>query len=474
MRFPPTGWRPRGLAGWRPGRRAMAGIAAAGAMQLSAVAAGLPSLAHPSGAVAAAGQTTYQTATAHACSTSFTVNFLRPTTPGTLLVLVASINSGNGNSSISSGWASVGGNYAPGFLYNLITYMYFDNPGGLTSVALTHPNGACESLTFVEFSASTVGGTYDTSATIRNAYGSSVSGMGANTGAMTQTRELVIWATGQSANPEAYVPGSGMTPAGSDGVSNGIGVSSEIEFAVAPNPSGFNASSSWSSSAPAVATITTLAVTWPSGVTPPGNPSDSCYAGTTAVDGFVDGTYLKLRAQQVNAQTELVCLRIDNGAGVNFGGALQITTSGTLPGAPSADGNLAPCTQSGNLDSPPLPNPLFSNTTFFPVFTNLVASEFRSNGEVDVCVSATAASTTVAQHLYLPLPNAGNVVNAVQLLPDPAGTSVPLPTPAYAGNPSATCENGGGSALVNADIAGTQTWLYTLQERPTKKVRPTS
>jgi len=468
MSFPRIHGRPRALT-YRRRRRAMFGIAVAGAMQLSAVVAGLPSLAHPSGAMAAAGQTTYQTTTAHTCGTTFTINFLRPTTPGTLLVLVASISSGNGDYGISAGWAGVGGNYAPGFLYNLITYMYFDNPGGLTSVSLSTPSpGSCQSFTFVEFSASTVGGTYDTTATIQNGYGSSVSGMAANTGAMTQARELVIWATGQNANPEAYVPGSGMTPAASDGVSNGVGVSSEIEFAVAPNPSGFVASSSWSSSAPAVATITTLAVTWPTGVTPPGNPSDSCYAGTAAVDGFVGGTYIKLRAQQLNPQTELVCARLDNGQGVNFGGALQITTSGTLPGAPSSDGNLAACTQSGNLDSPPLPSPLFSNTTFFPVFTNLVASEFRNNGEVDVCVSATAASTTVAQHLYLPLPNAGNVVNAVQFLPDPAGTGVPVPTPAFGGNPSATCENGGGSALVNANLAGTQAWLYTLQERPTK------
>jgi hypothetical protein len=141
--------------------------------------------------------------------------------------------------------------------------MYANNPGGLTSVTVGHPYGACQAVSFVEFSATATTGTYDTTAVRTNAYATPVTSMSGSTGALAQPGELVIWATGQYTNPESYVPGSNMAPAASNGTPNGTGVSSEIEFATAPSKSSFTASSSWSAAAGAVATITTIPVSWP-------------------------------------------------------------------------------------------------------------------------------------------------------------------------------------------------------------------
>src|SRR5437867_5417225 len=298
-------------------RRVMAAIVVSCAVQLLGLAAGPRSPLAPTAASAA----TFinQTATKSACANSFTFTFPRPTSPGTLLVLVSAINSGNGNGVSSPGWNFVTGTYGPGYLFNVETWMYFSNPGGLTSVTVTQSDGNCEALTFVEFSASAATGAPDTAGNVVNSYGVPTSSLSGSTGTMQQAGELVIWGTGQGANPEAYSPGTAMTMADNDGAANGTGVSSEIEYAIAPTTGSFTASSSWTAAAAAVGTIVSVPVTLLNSA-PTSYPSDLCTAGTTAIDGWVGGVYVRLRAQQPNTQTEWVCLRVDAGLGASFGG----------------------------------------------------------------------------------------------------------------------------------------------------------
>src|SRR5438094_1581164 len=81
----------------------------------------------------------------------------------------------------------------------------------------------------------------------------------------------------------------------------------------------------------------------PIGVNAIGFPSSDCSSNVVA-DGYAGSTYVKLRADQPDPSDLWVCLRADNGGGLNAGGKFVISTPGaSLPALPTVDGNWQAC-----------------------------------------------------------------------------------------------------------------------------------
>src|SRR5688500_1517883 len=164
--------------------------------------------------------------------------------------------------------------------------------------------------------------------------------------------------------------------------------------------------------------------------------STSCTSPTaTVADGFAGGTYVKLRAQQSSGDT-LVCVRLDNGTSVRFGGALRITGASADAPAPAVDESSSACsTTTGN--TAPGPHPLLKAAVGEPA-TPIEVDTYAKGRDAWVCVTAGSVKRRVA----IRLPNL--VVPSVAWYQDaaPPAPSPEAPTPGY---PSSGCQNVNGN-----------------------------
>jgi hypothetical protein len=200
-----------------------------------------------------------------------------------------------------------------------------------------------------------------------------------------------------------------------------------------------------------IATSNILSVTW--------QPyySDRCTAPLlTVVDGWVAGTYARVRVQQ-NGGSTVVCYRVDQG-GTLDGGQIVVNPGAATVGLPSTDANDTACaTSSGN--QVPGPHPLLSAST---PSGNVVLDSYVTTGSPSAWICVTAGP--VHQRILVPVSASGTPVVANNV--DPIAQQPPAPDAGPAGYPSSSCVAGGGSAAtqyVAATAGATHEWLSVWQ-----------
>jgi hypothetical protein len=188
--------------------------------------------------------------------------------------------------------------------------------------------------------------------------------------------------------------------------------------------------------------------------------SDTCTssAAKTVFDGFAGSTYAKLIADQPSSQDTAVCYRVDQGAS-QPGGRLDVLVSASAP-PPTVDNNYKACsTTAGNTF--PGTHPLFSNTLLG--FTDMVDAYTDVSGDVWLCAQA---DPVLGERVLAKEPSVG-ALPSNSLDSPPVGP--PVPTAGPVGVPSTTCQNGAGNVqALDANIGGTQVWLYGWKESSTK------
>jgi hypothetical protein len=201
----------------------------------------------------------------------------------------------------------------------------------------------------------------------------------------------------------------------------------------------------------------------PTGVVVPADSgvfSDTCTSPTakTIFDGFVESTYARLVTDQPSSPQALwVCFRVQRDA-LQSAGRLEIPAGGSAP-IPTTDTNYSTCsTAPGN--AIPGSHPMFSQTV--AGLTQSIDSYASAGGDVWLCLRADPVGTRVVTKQ----PSGGGTP-AVRLDSPPTGP--PPPTPGPAGEPSTTCQNGSGNVrALNANLGGSQVWLYGWQESASK------
>jgi photosystem II stability/assembly factor-like uncharacterized protein len=181
-------------------------------------------------------------------------------------------------------------------------------------------------------------------------------------------------------------------------------------------------------------------------------PSDQCTSPTlSVVDGYVGGVYVRLLAQQLDASTTWICVRIDNGTALNDGARVVVRSPSAGVGIPSADNNASACSATpGN--AVPGPHPLLSATVGDPnnppSFSVMLDTYSNSSGAAWLCLVAGSVQERIV--ITPPLTPGLPAVNVVQ---DPAGVHSP-PPPQGGTYPSSTCQYGlGGTNTQLADLS---------------------
>ena len=200
-----------------------------------------------------------------------------------------------------------------------------------------------------------------------------------------------------------------------------------------------------------IATSNTVSVTW--------QPyySDQCTAPLlTVVDGWVAGTYARVRVQQ-NGGSTVVCYRVDQGGNLN-GGQIVVTPNAATVGLPTTDANDTACSSaSGN--QVPGPHPLLAAST---PFGNLLLDTYLTTGSPAAWICVTAGP--VHQRILVPVSASG--VPAITVNNDPIAQQPPAPDAGPAGYPSSSCvASGGGGAVqyLDATVGTTHEWLSAWQ-----------
>jgi hypothetical protein len=188
-----------------------------------------------------------------------------------------------------------------------------------------------------------------------------------------------------------------------------------------------------------------------------GDWSSSCSSPSGMVaDGYMGGTYVKLRAQPAGDGTPnrtWVCYRASNSQAGDVGGRLDIDGTSASVGVPMHDDSYETCGLSGTTW---LSGGLAGN--------DIVVSSYSPNGATWVCVQAGSAG----QRVIVPA-SAGATPNVTSHIDQPVP---PLPTPVADPYPSGTCQTAGGSdAQRAANIDGPNglhLWAYTWQPSSSK------
>jgi Glycine rich protein len=184
-----------------------------------------------------------------------------------------------------------------------------------------------------------------------------------------------------------------------------------------------------------------------------GTPSNDCNGlGTSVVDGFLDGVYVRLRTapDPVDPTNTWVCVAVDNGT-THVGGKLVVDA--TAPGPVEVDDFQGTC------DGDPGSRLLNEDGAVGPIPFDIDIN--NPAGQVWLCLSVN--NGTVAKRVVVSEVLPSNV----SFLADPATPYPYAEAPAPVGQPSSTCQNattGSRTRLVNADVATSHLWLYTLAE----------
>jgi hypothetical protein len=179
-------------------------------------------------------------------------------------------------------------------------------------------------------------------------------------------------------------------------------------------------------------------------------------------DGFVGSSYAKLITDQPNTQTNSVCFRVDQGTTFEPGGRLDVPVSASAPAITTDTSYNACSTTPGN--TIPGSHPMFS-TSGPPLGTDMIDSYADGNGNAWLCLEADPA---VGSRVKI---NQGSAGGPPTLNQDSPPVGAPSPAPGPTGQPSTTCQNGSNPdpvQAIDANIAGTQVWLYGWKESPTK------
>ena len=198
-------------------------------------------------------------------------------------------------------------------------------------------------------------------------------------------------------------------------------------------------------------------------------PSDDCTSGVVA-DGFASTTYVKLRAQQVDARTAWLCVRVDNGSTIGVGGKLVVSApDGGLPQLPTSDDNGGSCkTEPGNVYPGPRSIPGSIGDPADPsTYVAFETSFYQNAGETWACIAVTSAEGNHSKRVRVAFPGVPAVPTAA-FLPDLTASHPGSPTPDDA-LPSSTCQAAANPVrLADMRATTTNTWLYAWQETPTR------
>ncbi len=184
--------------------------------------------------------------------------------------------------------------------------------------------------------------------------------------------------------------------------------------------------------------------------------SDSCSDDATVADGFGGGTYVKLRAEQVDPDTTWICLRA-TGASQNFGGRVEITgaAAGQLP---THDEDSPACVENAEDNAVPGNHPVRSGTVGpnqTPFMVDVLA--MRDGSAAWLCVQV----GNVHKRLIVPLE--GPTPPTVRIFSDAPPVPNPAPEHPPAGYPSGGCQDGAGgehASFMNAElVSGAHVWL---------------
>jgi sugar lactone lactonase YvrE len=187
--------------------------------------------------------------------------------------------------------------------------------------------------------------------------------------------------------------------------------------------------------------------------------SDACdAAGSNILTGFVDGAYVKLKTAPGGTNTTWVCLAAE-AAGQHVGGKLALNVS--VPGLSVAGVDLdaasvAACSTNAN-------NVRVGSGTIAgqPWWIDVTPSPVGSTDSAWICVRLTnsvGARIRLAPGVSIGLPS---------FTPDPTTPHVPpytenaWPAP---GQPSAACQAGGGTRLVNVTVGSTPVAVYAWEQ----------
>lgn len=195
--------------------------------------------------------------------------------------------------------------------------------------------------------------------------------------------------------------------------------------------------------------------------------SEECGPGSTVVnDGYVNGTYVRLRYRKVDADTYWVCWRVDNSGSVRNGGRFVVDEA-AVTGTPSTSADADYCsTTSGNLLPPASVIRGTIGDPADPTFFSYGADGYVSAGKAAICLQAgDVDGRFFGYRVLIPVP--ALTTPGARIVQDSAGTYRPSPVdqPAY---PSGDCQVPGATELVNSTVTTGNVWLATWQESATR------
>ena len=185
--------------------------------------------------------------------------------------------------------------------------------------------------------------------------------------------------------------------------------------------------------------------------------SDQCTSPLlTVVDGWVGGTYARVRVQQ-NGTDTVVCYRLDQGTTLQ-GGQIVVSPGAVTVGLPTTDTNDTACS-SATGNAVPQPHPLVAAST---PLGDVRLDTYASTGTPAAWICVTAGPL----HERILVPVSAGGVPGVAVNSDPIAQPAPAPDAGPAGDPSSTCvANGGSSAAqyIDATVGVTHEWLSVWQ-----------
>jgi hypothetical protein len=184
--------------------------------------------------------------------------------------------------------------------------------------------------------------------------------------------------------------------------------------------------------------------------------SESCTSPSgTVIDGYLGGTYVKLRTQPspTDPSTTWICFRAAATSTLDEGGRVDVTSPSVAPQLPTIDDNFQSCsTTAGNLV--PGPHPLLAgqiSDASHPPYIPYSLDTYAAGGSAWVCVLAGYQKRVIV--------NTGGVSPpSVMFTPD-VPSAPPAPAPGPTGYPSSTCQaatQGTTVQFINADVGGTR------------------
>jgi len=182
-----------------------------------------------------------------------------------------------------------------------------------------------------------------------------------------------------------------------------------------------------------------------------GDPSDSCTSPLlTAIDGYVDGAYVRLLVQP-SGLNSIICFRIA-AAGTHYGGDIVVNAPNPALQPPGADNDDTACSLNPGGNLLPISQPIS------PLGIPGHLSTYFDYSTAQVCLTF----SSLHAHVTVPVTR-GSQAPQVNL-DSPAVTS-PAPVQAPPGQPSTQCQANGGTMLFDAaSAAGTQAWVSAWQD----------